>query len=227
MFFFIIDNRTKIIPIYYITDVVCMDTEGIVMLEIYKRKRYYRLKECFGFTTAVINEMNVCGIEKTIVQQSDLLYEELPVRPANDVNGIYFKVRRLHNPQIFLRSFTSPNETPMENETDEKAYSLCLTKEELIELIPGENEDKVLHVIPLSSIVGYYYNSKNSTDFYIQFQSEKYLRLLAFSCDNREYLFATLYTILAPSSPLIYQSLFNNSLLLRGTKDHVQDIGNL
>ena len=197
------------------------------MLEIYHRKRYYKLKECYGFTCAVVKEMNVCGIEKLVVQQKDLSFRELPSNPANNSNYIYFNVKRLHNPQSFLRSFSTPAETPIENENEEKSFSLCLTKEELIELIPGEKEDKINYIIPYSSIVGYYYNSNNSTDFYIQFQSEKYLRLLAYSCDNREYLFATLHTILSPSSPLLYQSLFNNSLLLRGTKDHIVDIGNL
>ena len=197
------------------------------MLEIYHRKRYYKLKECYGFTSAVVQEMNVCGIEKIVVQQKDFSFGELPSKPANDPNCVYFNVKRLHTPQNFLRSYSTPVETSMEDETGEKSYNLCLTKEELIELIPGDNEDKINYIIPYSSIVGYYYDSNNSTDFYIQFQSEKYLRLLAYSCDNREYLFATLHTILSPSSPLLYQSLFTNSLLLRGTKDHILDIGNL
>lgn len=203
-----------------------MNDDGQIMLEVFGRSRIYELRERFGFITALVNEMNLCGIEKDARQRlsvSPLQRESLPC--TDPVNHSVYKVHRIHNPLCLLSSIEMRTDEVPEGEDSLERY-LYVSENGVEEVIKEENSVYQVYSISYSSIVGFYQAITNGTIFYMQFQSKGFLRLLAFSCDQRDDLFCLLYSVLSPSLPAGYPFLPNPALRFHGTTDNVTDIGN-
>lgn len=203
-----------------------MNDDGQIMLEVFGRSRLYELRERFGFITALVNEMNLCGIEKDARQRlsESHLHESLPC--TNPVSQSVYKVQRIHNPQCLLCSIEMPVDEVPKGEDSLERY-LYVSENGIEEVIKRDASAYQVYSIPFSSVVGFYQSITNGTVFYIQFQSKGFLRLLAYSCDKRDDLFCLLYSVLSPSLPAGYPFLPNSALRFHGTTENITDIGNM
>ena len=103
------ENRIKEVPLSYITDTVILNTEEMLALAIRGDWRVYRLKERFGFLTALEKESSLCGVTLDISKHADItsIIEEERIITAPPC--FVYKVRRMHNPLPLLLSRDTPS----------------------------------------------------------------------------------------------------------------------
>ena len=98
-----IEDRLKLIPIYYITDIEIVNTSELVAISIRGDVRLYRLKERFGFVTALEKELKCCGVLVDTTKQCE--QPPLPEKvPISSPPCFSYRVERLHCPLPALLS---------------------------------------------------------------------------------------------------------------------------
>ena len=252
-------------PLSYITDTVILNTEEMLALAIRGDWRVYRLKERFGFLTALEKESSLCGVTLDISKHADItsIIEEERIITAPPC--FVYKVRRMHNPLPLLLSRDTPSlptytvkeETEVfidedGNSINEDGNSIKenFVEEETIreETNTSVNEDRhtvsptrFLHLtessidevvqtdhaylhrsIPYQDVLVITAEVTDATTLVIQFQRKDFLRVVAFSVENRADFLSSFYCFY--SSAAFHWTLVRTALRFRGTADHVEDI---
>ena len=103
-FYSLLEGVTRLLPLYFITRAVILDQEEMFLLEIRKKKRFYRLKERFGFVTALATQMRLCGMTLDPSQQANYEEESIESLSPSSKHHFLFSVERLRGPDQFLAS---------------------------------------------------------------------------------------------------------------------------
>ena len=98
-FYSLLEGVTRLLPLYFITRAVILDQEEMFLLEIRKKKRFYRLKERFGFVTALATQMTLDPS-----QQANYEEESIESLSPSSKHHFLFSVERLRGPDQFLAS---------------------------------------------------------------------------------------------------------------------------
>lgn len=103
-FYSLLEDVTRLLPLYFITRAVILDQEEMFLLEIRKKKRFYRLKERFGFVTALATQMKLCGMTLDPSQQANYEEESMESLSPSSQHHFLFSVERLRGPDQLLAS---------------------------------------------------------------------------------------------------------------------------
>lgn len=79
----------------------------MLLLEIRKEKRFYHLKERFGFITALATQMKLCGITLDSSQQAKFEEESVVSDIPSSQPCFMFSVERIHGRDMLLASHTN------------------------------------------------------------------------------------------------------------------------
>lgn len=104
LFYSLLDGPTRFLPLYFITRAIILDQDELFLLEIRKKKRFYRLKERFGFVTALATQMKLCGMGFDPSQQASYEEEKVHSLSPSSQPHFLFSVERLRGPDQLLAS---------------------------------------------------------------------------------------------------------------------------
>ena len=79
----------------------------MLLLEIRKEKRFYHLKERFGFITALATQMKLCGMTLDSSQQAKFEEESVVSDTPSSQPCFMFSVERIHGRDMLLASHTN------------------------------------------------------------------------------------------------------------------------